>query len=183
MRSTGKLGSVRGRCFKAGRIRRLWRQHMSSFCFLILPAQPQDLVSYSFLLLSFFLATRLFDILPDIWFWLNLVTMTDTWTTTHAQTVMGQTSWWGHWGQKGNFHQKGIKSYRMRSIDAWLTHMHYLDPLYKSYHIKNSSGITWGHWGQKVIFIKKASSPTKCVALMRDSCICITLTPLQKLSH
>ena len=58
--------------------------------------------------------------------------------------------------------------------------MHYLDPLYKIYHIKNSSGVTWGHRGQKVIFTKKASSPTKCVALMRDSCICISLTPSTK---
>ena len=49
--STGNLGSVRGRSLKAGRIRRLWRQQclVSSF-FLILPAQPQDLDSYSFLL-------------------------------------------------------------------------------------------------------------------------------------
>ena len=98
---------------------------------------------------------------------------------THKQW-WGQTSWWGHWGQKGHFHQKCIKSYRMRSTDAWLMHMHYLDPLNKSYHIKNSSGVTWGHRGQKVIFTKKASSPTECVALMRDSCICISLTPSTK---
>ena len=38
--------------------------------------------------------------------------------------------WWGlgslcgHWGQKMHFHQKGIKSFRIRSIDAWLMHMH-----------------------------------------------------------
>ena len=28
------------------------------------------------------------------------------------------------WGQKGHFHHKGIKSFRIRSIYAWLTHMH-----------------------------------------------------------
>ena len=49
--STGNLGSVRGRSLKAGRIRRLWRQQC---LVLILPAQPQDLVSYSFPLLSSF---------------------------------------------------------------------------------------------------------------------------------
>ena len=35
-------------------------------------------------------------------------------------------------------------------------HMHQLDPLYKSYQIKNSSGVIWGHWGQKVILTKNA---------------------------
>ena len=92
----------------------------------------------------------------------------------------GQRSWWGHWGQKGHFHQKGIKSYRIPSIDVSLMHMHKLDPLYKSYHIRNSSRVNWGHRGQKVIFTKKASSPTECVALMRDSWICISLTPSTK---
>ena len=52
-----------------------------------------------------------------------------------------QGSRWGHWGQKGHFHHKGIKSYRIPSIDAWLTHMHKLHPLYKSYSPKNSSGV------------------------------------------
>ena len=33
---------------------------------------------------------------------------------------------------------------------------------------------------KKVIFTKKASSPTECVALTRDLCICITLTPSTK---
>ena len=33
-------------------------------------------------------------------------------------------------------------------------HMRKLDSLYKSYHIKNSSGVIWGHRGQKVIFTK-----------------------------
>ena len=47
-------------------------------------------------------------------------------------------------------------------------------------YIKNSSGVTWGHRIQKAIFTKKASSPTECVALMRDSCICISLTPTTK---
>ena len=83
-------------------------------------------VTATCLVLSFFLlqATRLFHILPDIWFWPNLVTVTDTWTTTHVQTIMGSEVTMGSQGSKGHFHQKGIKSYRMRSIDAWFMHMH-----------------------------------------------------------
>ena len=72
-----------------------------------------------------------------------------------------QMSRWGHWGQKGHFHQKGIKSFRILSIDAWLMHTHKLDPLYKSYGPKNSLGVIWGHRGQKFIFTKKASSPSE----------------------
>ena len=176
MASTGKLGSVRGRCLKAGRIRRLWRQHMSSSS-LPCRSHRQGLVSFWFLLSSysfFFLATRLFHILLYIRFWPNLVKVTGTLTTTQAQTMVGQRSRWGHWGQKGHFHQKGIKSYRILSIDAWLMHMHKLDPLYKSYGPKNSSGVIRGHGGQKVIFTKKASSPSEYVALTRYLCICIS---------
>ena len=53
--------------------------------------------------------------------------------------------------------------------------MHKLDPLYKSYGPKNSSGVIWGHGGQKVIFTKKASSPSEYVALTRYLCTCISL--------
>ena len=138
----------------------------------------QTQISSSFFLLL--LATRLFHIFSDIWFWPNLVTVTETWTTTHAQAMMGSEVMMGSLWSRGRFHKKGIKSFRMRSMDAWLMHMHYLDPFYKSYYIKNSSVVTWGHRGQKVIFTKKAPSPTECVALMRDSCICISLTPSTK---
>ena len=31
-----------------------------------------------------------------------------------------------------------------------------LDPLYKSYGSRKSSGVIWGHWGQKFIFPKNA---------------------------
>ena len=92
----------------------------------------------------------------------------------------GQTSRWGHWGQKGHFHQKSIKSFRILSIDAWLMHMHKLDPLYKSYGPKNSSGVIWGHGGQKFIFTKKASSPSEYVALTRNLRTCISLIPSTK---
>ena len=43
-------------------------------------------------------------------------------------------------------------------------HMHKLDPLYKSYGPKNSSGVIWDHEGQKVIFTKKASSRIRSIA-------------------
>ena len=36
-----------------------------------------------------------------------------------------------------------------------LMHIDQLDTLYKSYWIKNSSGVTWGHRGQKGHFHKK----------------------------
>ena len=97
------------------------------------------------------------------------------WPLLRHRQWWGQRSRWGHWGQKGHFHQKGIKSYRILSIDAWLMHMNTLDPLYKSYGPKNSSGVIWGHGGQKVIFTKKASSPSEYVALTRYLCICISL--------
>ena len=47
---------------------------------------------------------------------------------------------WSHRGQKVIFTKKVIKSYRMRTIDAWLMHVHKFDPLYKTYHIKNHPG-------------------------------------------
>ena len=59
-------------------------------------------------------------------------------------------------------------------------HMHKLDPLYKSYHIKNSSGVIWGHRGQKVIFTKNVTTQTDYVALTHDLRICISLTPSTK---
>ena len=38
---------------------------------------------------------------------------------------------------------------------TWLMHMIALNALYKSYRIKNSSGVIWGHRGQKVNRIQK----------------------------
>ena len=83
------------------------------------------------------------------------------WPLLRHKQWWGQRSGWGHWGQKGHFHQKGIKSFKILNIDAWLMHMLKLDPLYKSYGPKNSSGVIWGHRGQKVILTKKAPSPSE----------------------
>ena len=49
-----------------------------------------------------------------------------------------------------------------------------LDPLYKSYWIKNETGVIWGHRGQKVIFTKNAISPSDCMVWLWDSCILIS---------
>ena len=54
----------------------------------------------------FFLATRLFRILPDIRFRPNLVIVTSTWTTTQAQTMMGSEVTIGSLGSKWWFSQK-----------------------------------------------------------------------------
>ena len=45
--------------------------------------------------------------------------------------------------------------FRVHGMVMRLMHIDQLDTLYKSYQIKNSSGVTWGHRGQKVIFTKK----------------------------
>ena len=97
--------------------------HAPVFCFsmvlLILPAQPQDLVSYSFLLSSssssssssfffffFLLATHLFHTLPYIWFWPNLLTVTGTLTTTHTLKMVGSGVTMGSLGSKRLFSPK-----------------------------------------------------------------------------
>ena len=54
----------------------------------------------------FFLATRLFRILPDIRFRPNLVIVTNTWTTTQAQTMMGSEVTMGSLGSKMWFSRK-----------------------------------------------------------------------------
>ena len=140
-----------------GRVRRLWRQ--------------QCLVLSS----SFFWQHIFFTHFPTSDFDQTCSQWPVPWPLLRHRQWWGQRSRWGHWGQKGHFHQKGIKSYRILSIDAWLMHMNTLDPLYKSYGPKNSSGVIWGHGGLKVIFTKKASSPSEYVALTRYLCICISL--------
>ena len=55
-----------------------------------------------------------------------------------------------------------------------------LDPLYKSYGYRKSTGVIWGHGGQKVIFTKNASTPLDYVALTRDLHIRYSLTPSTK---
>ena len=117
-------------------------------CFLIVSS------SASFFLLSFwqhvfftYFPTSDFD--QTWWKW------PVPWPLLRLRQWWAQRSRWGHWGQKGHFHQKGIKSYRILSIDAWLMHMHKLDPLYKSYGPKNSSG------SFRVIGVKRSFSPKR----------------------
>ena len=42
----------------------------------------------------------------------------------------------------------------------WLTYVHQLDTLYKSYQFKKLPRVIWGHRGQKFIFTKIVISPT-----------------------
>ena len=55
---------------------------------------------------------------------------------------------------------------------------------YLDHYSGTNDDVVRGHDGvtgvKKVIFTKKASSPTECVALTRDLCICISLTPSTK---
>ena len=57
---------------------------------------------------------------------------------------------------------------------------------YVDHYSRTNNGGVRGHNGvtgvKNVIFTKKASSPTECVALTRDLCICISLTPSTKVS-
>ena len=59
-----------------------------------------------FLSFFFFLATRLFHILPYIRFWPNLVKVTGTLTTTQAQTMVGSEVTMGSLGSKRSFSSK-----------------------------------------------------------------------------
>ena len=68
----------------------------------------------------------------------------------------GQRSRRGHRVKKVIFTKKSFKSNRLRSVIMWLMYMIDLDPLYKSYGSRKSSGVIWGHWGQKFIFPKNA---------------------------
>ena len=105
------------------------------FFFFTLPAQPQGTVSYSFLLLSFFLSSS-------------------------GNTSFSHTSW-------------HLILTKLGHSDRYLNH----------YSRTNNDGVR-GHDGvtgvKNVIFTKKASSPTECVAWTRDLCICVSLTPSTK---
>ena len=106
---------------------------VTATCLVILPAQPQDLVSYSFLssfffflLLSssfFFWQHAFFTHFPTSYFDQTWSQWPVPWPLLRHKRWWGQGSPWGHWGQKGHLHQKGIKSFRLRSIDTGLMHM------------------------------------------------------------
>ena len=110
----------------------------AGYCFLlvILPAQPQDTVFFSFLLSSFFFLLL-----------------------------------------------SGNTSFSHTSLHPILTKLGQSDRYLDHYSGTDNGGVR-GHDGvtgvKKVIFIKKASSPTEYLALMRDLCICISLTPSTK---
>ena len=110
----------------------------------------------SFFLLSFFLATRLFHILLYIPIQTKLGQSDqylDHYSGTNDDGVRGHDGVTGV--KKVIFTKKASSPTECVALTRELMHMHKLDPLYKSYHIKNSSGVIWGHRGQKVIFTKK----------------------------
>ena len=104
-------------------------------------------------------------------------------------------STWGHpgrvrrlWRQQclvlSFFFLSGNTSFSHTSLHPILTKLgqsnEYLDHYSGSDNegVRGQDGVTGV---KKVIFTKKASSPTEYLASMRDLCICISLTPLQKL--
>ena len=148
---------------------------------ITLPEDRQGLVSYSFLLSSsfffFFLHRRMqcacvlfllnsstsfcqphyltflqsawtnFD---ETWSQWPMTKRADVqWPLTRLKVIQGQR------GQKSIFSPKRIKSNRFHGMFTILIHMIAYNALYKSYGIKNSSGVIWGHRGQKVIRIQK----------------------------
>ena len=85
----------------------------------------------------------------------------------------------GHVGVTGVkkviFTKKSFKSNRLRSVITWLMYMIDLDPLYKSYGSRKSSGVIWGHWGQKFLFPKNAITRPCYIAWPYDSYMLISL--------
>ena len=160
-----------------------------SICLVILPAQPQDTVFFSFPLSSssssssFFLSgntsfshTSRHSILTKLGHSDRYV---DHYSGTNNDGVRGHDGVTGV--KKVIFTKKASSpSEYLVSMHGDLCSMHKLDPLYKSYGPKNLSGVIWGHGGQKFIFTKKASSPSDYVALTRNLCICSKLEPLYK---
>ena len=77
----------------------------------------------------------------------------------------------------------GNTSFSHTSLHPILTKLGQSDRYLDHYSGTDNGGVR-GHDGvtgvKKVIFTKKASSPTEYLALMRDLCICISLTPSTK---
>ena len=81
---------------------------------------------FFFLLLSssfFFWQHAFFTHFPTSYFDQTWSQWPVPWPLLRHKRWWGQGSPWGHWGQKGHLHQKGIKSFRLRSIDTGLMHM------------------------------------------------------------
>ena len=77
----------------------------------------------------------------------------------------------------------GNTSFSHTSRHLILTKLGHSDRHLNHYSRTNNDGVR-GHDGvtgvKNVIFTKKASSPTECVAWTRDLCICVSLTPSTK---
>ena len=88
---------------------------VTATCLVTLPAQPQGLVSYSFLLSFFFLISSSFFFFWQHVFFTYFPTsdFDQTWSKWPVPWPLlrhkwwwGQGSRWGHWGQKGHFTKK-----------------------------------------------------------------------------
>ena len=82
-----------------------------------------------------------------------------------------------------NFLLSGNTSFSHTSLHPILTKLGQSDRYLNHYSCTNNDGVRGqdGVTGvKKVIFTKKASSPTEYLASMRDLCICISLTPSTK---
>ena len=133
------------------------------FRFVILPAQPQDTVFFSFLLSSLpcrrtgrvLYLTRFFFLLllsSSFFFFFFLLS-------------------------------SGNTSFSHTSLHLILTKLAHSDRYLNHYSHTKDGGVR-GHYGvtgvKKVIFTKNASSPSDYVASTRDFCICSSLTPSTK---
>ena len=134
-------------------------EHMSLVLSFFTQAHAMRLCSVSLKFFNFFLSTTLSNVSTKCLnqFWWNLVIMkwpmtkrADVqWPLIRSKVIQGQR------GQKSIFSPKRIKSTRFHGMFTILIHMIAYNALYKSYRIKNSSGVIWGHRGQKVIRIQK----------------------------
>ena len=109
---------------------------------------------FSFFFFLSFWQHAIFTYFPKLDFDQTWPKWPERWPLLRHKQRWRQRSHRGHTGQKRgqkrvNFHQKRINSHRLRSIDTWLMHIYQLEPLYKSYGPKKSSGVIWGHRGQK----------------------------------
>ena len=156
---------------------RALRKGAVSSSFFILPAQPQDLVSYSFLLLyPAGTAAGYCFLLVSASFFLSL-------SCRRSRRILFPTRFLFFLLLSFFFFLSGNTSFSHTSLHPILTKLGQNDRYLDHYSGTDNGGVR-GHDGvtgvKKVIFTKKASSPTEYLASMRDLCICISLTPSTK---
>ena len=150
---------------------------VTATCLVILPAQPQDLVSYSFL--SSYPAGDSGRVL----FLTRFFFLSFFFLSYPAGAAAGSCILLVSVHLVKNFLLSGNTSFSHTSLHPIPTKLGQSDRYLNHYSCTNNDGVR-GHDGvtgvKKVIFIKKASSPTEYLALTRDLCICSSLTPSTK---